>query len=171
MLQLTSLNLPAEKTWSFGCDAASHGVPKSSLSASSIKKLPMLGLLHHSLLEPSPQLPIEADPAKSYSKATASIAVCAGVRLVIPCEDVQQLERAGFAEIDFRLHSAQIHTALPVPGIVQSTDPHITLISLQPRILLVENLLTSQESQASSQSPCVPFQLSASFVKIACTLG
>ena len=88
------------------------------------------------------------------------------MRLIIPLEDAQQLERAGFAEIDFRLHSAQLHTALPVPGIVQSTDPHITLISLQPRILLVENFLTSAESQASSQSPCLCIQseLSASRV-------
>ena len=67
-----------------------------------------------------------------------------------PLEDLQQLERVGTAEVDFRLHDTQIHTALPLPGLVQSTEPHITLVSLQPRILLVENFLSATECQARS---------------------
>lgn len=76
--------------------------------------------------------------------------VCSGVRLVAPLEDLQQLERMGSAEVEFTLHDVQIHIATPLPGLVQSTDPHITLISLQPRILLVENFLSATECQASS---------------------
>ena len=78
--------------------------------------------------------------------------VCLGVRLVAPLEDLQQLEQAGTAEVELRVHAVQVHTALPLPGLVQSTDPHITLISLQPRILLVENFLSAIECQASSWS-------------------
>ena len=77
--------------------------------------------------------------------------VCAGVRFVTPLEDLQQLEEVGNAEVEFRLHAVQMHTATPLPGLVQSTDPQITLISMQPRILLVENFLSGVECQASSQ--------------------
>ncbi|KAL3139959.1 procollagen-proline 4-dioxygenase activity protein [Trebouxia sp. C0009 RCD-2024] len=70
------------------------------------------------------------------------------VRFVAPLEDLQQLEQVGLAEVEFRLHAVHIHTAMPLPGLVQSTDPHITLISLQPRILLVDNFLTTTECQA-----------------------
>lgn len=78
--------------------------------------------------------------------------VCSGVRLVAPLEDTQQLERMGTAEVEFRVHAVQIHTAVPLPGLVQSTDPHITLISIQPRIVLVENFLCATECQARSWS-------------------
>lgn len=67
-----------------------------------------------------------------------------------PLVDLQQLERMGSAEVEFTLHDVQVHIATPLPGLVQSTDPHITLISLQPRILLIENFLSATECQASS---------------------
>ena len=76
--------------------------------------------------------------------------VCSGVRFLAPLEDLQQLERVGTAEVEFRVHAIQIYTAVPLPGLVQSTDPHITLISMQPRILLVESFLSVTECQARS---------------------
>ena len=70
-----------------------------------------------------------------------------------PLEDLQQLEQLGSAEVDFTVHDVRVHTALPLPGLVQSSEPHITLVSLQPRILLVENFLSATECQARSWPP------------------
>ena len=78
--------------------------------------------------------------------------VCSGERIMAPLEDLQQLERVGTAEVVFTVHAVQIHTALPLPGLVQSADPQITLISLQPRVVLVENFLSDTECQARSWS-------------------
>lgn len=43
-----------------------------------------------------------------------------------------------------------MHTALPVPGIIASADPHIILISLQPRILLIENFLSAADCKVKA---------------------
>ncbi|KAL0056141.1 hypothetical protein WJX82_008075 [Trebouxia sp. C0006] len=66
-----------------------------------------------------------------------------GARQVISLKDLGQLEQSGYAEIELTLQSVQMHTGLPVPGIIASADPHIILISLQPRILLIENFLSA----------------------------
>ncbi|DBA99717.1 TPA: hypothetical protein ACH3X3_012268 [Trebouxia sp. C0006] len=77
--------------------------------------------------------------ARSVSSAVAST----GARQVISLKDLGQLEQSGYAEIELTLQSVQMHTGLPVPGIIASADPHIILISLQPRILLIENFLSA----------------------------
>lgn len=70
-----------------------------------------------------------------------------GVQQVIPLASLQQLEQAGYAEVEFRLQALQLHSESPVPGILTCTDPHITLISLQPRILLIDNFLPPADCQ------------------------
>ncbi|KAA6423680.1 MAG: Prolyl 4-hydroxylase alpha-2 subunit [Trebouxia sp. A1-2] len=81
--------------------------------------------------------------AWSVSSAVAST----GARQVIYLKDLGQVEQSGYAEIEFTLQSVQTHTALPVPGIIASADPNIILISLQPRILLIENFLSAADCQ------------------------
>lgn len=68
---------------------------------------------------------------------------------VIPLASLQQLEQAGYAEVEFRLQALQLHSESPVAGILTCTDPHITLISLQPRILLIDNFLPPADCQVS----------------------
>lgn len=80
-----------------------------------------------------------------------------------PLEDLQQLERMGTVEVEFAVHAVQIHITTPLPGLVQTTDPHITLISLQPRILLIENFLSATECQASSLIICILHSSFSSF--------
>ena len=73
--------------------------------------------------------------------------MCTGVRQVILLKDLKQLEQSGHAEVELKLASVQVHTARPVPGIITCTDPHIILISLQPRILLIDNFLPAADCQ------------------------
>ncbi|DBB06498.1 TPA: hypothetical protein ACH3X1_012050 [Trebouxia sp. C0004] len=70
-----------------------------------------------------------------------------GARQVISLKDLGPLEQCGYADIELTMQSVQMHTALPVPGIFVSTDPHIILISLHPRILLIENFLSAADCQ------------------------
>lgn len=81
---------------------------------------------------------------------------------------MSQLEQSGYAEIELTLQSVQMHTALPVPGIIASTDPHIILISLQPRILLIENFLSATDCQVKASSVVDALCMTAS--SISCTI-
>lgn len=68
---------------------------------------------------------------------------------MILLKDLKQLEQSGYAEVELKLASVQVHTARPVAGIITCTDPHIILISLQPRILLIDNFLPAADCQVS----------------------
>ena len=60
-----------------------------------------------------------------------------------------------------------MHTALPVPGIIASTDPHIILISLQPRILLIENFLSAADCQVKANRVMVVLCVTLSHISCA----
>ena len=47
--------------------------------------------------------------------------------------------------MQLQVHSIHLQSTLPMPGLLMSVDPHITLISLQPRILLIENFLSAAD--------------------------
>jgi len=94
--------------------------------------------------------------------------VSIGARQVISLKDLGQLEQSGYAEIGLTLQSVQMHTALPVPGIIASTDPHIILISLQPRILLIENFLSAADCQVKASRVVDTLCITAS--AISCTI-
>lgn len=62
---------------------------------------------------------------------------------------VQVLQGADNATIQLRLVQSLMHVSQPLslPGLLTCTDPFISLISLQPRILLIENFLPAADCQ------------------------
>lgn len=97
-----------------------------------------------------------------------AFSACTGARQVIYLKDLGQVEQSGYAEIEFTLQSVQTHTALPVPGIIASADPNIILISLQPRILLIENFLSAADCQVKASRAVDTLCMTAS--AISCTI-
>ena len=49
--------------------------------------------------------------------------------------------------VTVRLHRCQVHVQKPIPGLLMSDEPRLTLISLQPHCLMLENALTPAECQ------------------------
>ena len=64
--------------------------------------------------------------------------------------DMQRFDQAACAIVELRLHSVHLQSKLTVPGILISADPHISLISLQPRILLIENFLSATDCKVKT---------------------
>lgn len=63
--------------------------------------------------------------------------------------EVQALMGDDIAAIELQLINSSIHTCQPehLPGLLMSTDPMISLISLEPRILLIENFMSAADCQ------------------------
>ena len=79
----------------------------------------------------------------------------AGVDMRMPSDALLSLHGSGHIEIELNLISSQVHIAQPrcLPGLVLSIHPTITLISQEPRILLIENFLPAADCQVSCHVP------------------
>ena len=66
--------------------------------------------------------------------------------------DMQRFDQAVCAVVELRMHSIHLQSRLMVPGILMAADPHISLISLQPRILLIENFLSAADCKVKAMS-------------------
>lgn len=65
-----------------------------------------------------------------------------------PCQ-LQTLLGSDHAVIELNLTHSCIHTTQPelLPGLLMCSQPMISLISLEPRILLIDNLLSAADCQ------------------------
>ncbi len=89
-----------------------------------------------------------AGTAQVFSSADSSH----GMESLLPSSWLRAATAAGdVLTVRLRIHHAAVHVRKPLPGLLLAEDPALVQISVQPRIVLLQNAITAAECQVLGQ--------------------
>ena len=76
-----------------------------------------------------------------------------GIQELLPGDELRVAPTSsssrGSLVVRLTLHRAGVHVRRPLPGLLLAAEPQLVLISVEPRIVLLQNMLTPTECQVA----------------------